>query len=115
MVASADPKTERLPYQRATLDANLAKLARDKPGAPALAAAERDKLQAAIPADDAAMQELALQRGLAVREALIARGLPAARLFIAAPKLHLPAVDSAASGSVASPWTPRAQLTLAAQ
>ena len=109
---SADPQAERLPYQRATLDA---KLARDKPGAPALAAAERDKLQAAIPADDAAMQELALQRGLAVREALIARGLPASRLFIAAPKLHQPAADSAASGSVASPWTPRAQLTLAAQ
>ena len=49
---SADPQAERLPYQRATLDA---KLARDKPGTPALAAAERDKLQAASPADDAAM------------------------------------------------------------
>ena len=107
---SADAQAERLPYQRATLDA---KLAREKPGAPALAAAERDKLQAAIPADDAAMQELALQRGLAVREALIARGLPAARLFIAAPKLHVAGADSAASGADTAAWTPRAQLSLA--
>lgn len=108
---SADPQTERLAYRRATLDARLA---RDRPGAPALAAAEREPLLAAIPADDAAMQELALQRGLAVREALIARGLPAARLFIAAPKLHLPAAEGAASAASAPAWTPRAQLTLTA-
>lgn len=52
-----------------------------------------------------AMRELALQRGLAVRDALIARGLPGERLFLAAPKLR-------ASGEEAAAWTPRVQLAL---
>lgn len=45
------------------------------------------RLRAAIPADGEALRELALQRGLAVRDALVAQGLPAERLFLAAPKL----------------------------
>jgi hypothetical protein len=51
-------------------------------------------------------RELALQRGLAVRDALIAKGLPSERLFLAAPKQH-------ASGEADAPWTPRVQLSLA--
>ena len=54
---------------------------------------------------DDAMRELALQRGLAVRDALIAKGLPSERLFLAAPKLRAAAEDTAA-------WTPRVQLSL---
>jgi hypothetical protein len=51
-------------------------------------------------------RELALQRGLAVRDALIARGLPSERLFLAAPSLR-------ASGADEGHWTPRVQLSLA--
>ncbi|HEV8688867.1 MAG TPA: DUF748 domain-containing protein, partial [Ideonella sp.] len=50
-------------------------------------------------------RELALQRGLAVRAALIAKGLPSDRLFLAAPKLR-------ASGEDDAHWTPRVQLSL---
>ncbi len=50
-------------------------------------------------------RELALQRGLAVRDALIAKGLPSDRLFLAAPKLR-------ASGEDDAHWTPRVQLSL---
>jgi uncharacterized protein involved in outer membrane biogenesis len=52
-----------------------------------------------------AMRELALQRGLAVRDALVAQGLPAERLFLAAPKLRASGEDDAA-------WSPRVQLEL---
>ena len=51
-------------------------------------------------------RQLALQRGLAVRDALVAKGLPSERLFLAAPKLRASGEDDAA-------WTPRAQLSLA--
>jgi Domain of Unknown Function (DUF748) len=51
-------------------------------------------------------RQLALQRGLAVRDALVAKGLPSERMFLAAPKLHVSGEDDAA-------WTPRAQLSLA--
>ena len=50
-------------------------------------------------------RELALQRGLAVRDALIAKGLPSDRLFLAAPKLRASNEDDAH-------WTPRVQLSL---
>jgi hypothetical protein len=62
--------------------------------------------QATVVNDDSA-RELAIQRGLAVRDALIATGLPAERLFLGAPKL--PGSDSDA---IAAAWTPRAQLSL---
>lgn len=52
-----------------------------------------------------AARELALQRGIAVRDALIAKGLPSERLFLAAPKLR-------ASGDEDAAWTPRVQLAL---
>ncbi|MES1162493.1 MAG: hypothetical protein ABUL50_05485, partial [Rhizobacter sp.] len=63
-------------------------------------------LKTRAPVTDDAMRELALQRGLAVRDALIAKGLPNERLFLAAPKLRAAADEGAAT------WTPRVQLSL---
>jgi hypothetical protein len=65
-------------------------------------------LKTRMPVSDDAMRELALQRGLAVRDALIAKGLPNERLFLAAPKLRAAADQAEAS------WSPRVQLTLSA-
>ena len=65
-----------------------------------------------LPAD--AARELALQRGLAVRDALMAQGLPAARLFLGAPQLVGEAAATgppAAEGS-AGPWKPSVKLSL---
>ena len=62
-------------------------------------------LSAAIPVNGDTMRELALQRGLAVRDQLIAKGLPSERLFIAAPKVR-------AAGDDAKDWKPSVQLTL---
>lgn len=56
-------------------------------------------------------RELALQRGLAVRDALVARGLPGERLFLAAPQLRLAGDEDETAGS----WTPRVQLSLETQ
>ncbi len=67
-------------------------------------------LVAAVTTSPDSARELALARGLAVRDALIARGLPSERLFLGAPKLHL-------DGDVkadAPPWMPSVQLSLAA-
>ena len=63
-------------------------------------------LKAATVVSTDTARELALQRGLAVRDALIAKGLPSDRLFLGAPKLRASGEDDAA-------WTPRVQLTLA--
>ena len=62
-------------------------------------------LKARTPVSEDAMRELALQRGIVVRDALMARGLPSARLFLAAPKLH-------AGGDGAGAWTPQVRLAL---
>jgi hypothetical protein len=62
-------------------------------------------LVAAVPADADAARQLALQRGLAVRDALIDRELPSERLFLAAPKLR-------ATGEGDAQWTPRVLLSL---
>jgi outer membrane protein OmpA-like peptidoglycan-associated protein len=62
-------------------------------------------LKTVVPVTDAVMRQLALQRGLVVRDALIAKGLPSDRLFIGAPKPRLAGADNAA-------WTPSAQLVL---
>lgn len=53
-------------------------------------------------------RELALQRGLAVRDALVAKGLPGERLFLAAPRLRLVGEE----GEKDEHWTPRVQLSL---
>ncbi len=57
-----------------------------------------------IPVNDDAMRELALQRGVAVRDALIAKGLKSERLFLAAPKLR--------SSKPGETWTPQVELSL---
>lgn len=54
---------------------------------------------------DEALRQLALQRGTAVRDALIAKGLSSERIFLAAPRLHEPGAGEGA-------WTPRVQLSL---
>ena len=56
--------------------------------------------------DDSA-RELALQRGVAVRDALVAHGLPSDRLFLAAPRLRASDDEGA--------WTPRVRLVLSNQ
>jgi hypothetical protein len=79
---------------------NVIGLAKDIP------AAEMEALlKTVIPVTDAVMRQLALQRGLLVRDALIAKGLSSDRLFIGAPKPRLAGADNAA-------WTPSAQLVL---
>lgn len=62
-------------------------------------------LKSRLAVDDEAMRALALQRGIVVRDALIAKGLPSERLFLAAPKLR-------ASSAQDPAWTPRVQLSL---
>ena len=62
-------------------------------------------LKSRFTAGSEAMRELALQRGITVRDALIAKGLPSERLFLAAPKLR-------AAGEADVAWTPRVQLSL---
>lgn len=63
------------------------------------------RLKDALPVSADTARELALQRGLAVRDALVARGLPSDRLFLAAPRLGAPA-------DAGTDWTPSVQLTL---
>ncbi len=73
-----------------------------------LPAAEMDAmLRAATVVSTDSARDLALQRGITVRDALVARGLPSSRLFLSAPKLRASTEDDAA-------WSPRVQLTLAA-
>ena len=64
-------------------------------------------LRSNVKASPEAMRALALQRGLAVRDALIAKGLPSERLFLAAPRLRL-------SGEGDAAWVPSVNLTLSA-
>jgi hypothetical protein len=68
------------------------------------------------------MRELALQRGVAVRDYLATRQLPLERLFLGAPKTTADkapatagaatAASGAASGPTEAAWTPRAELAL---
>ncbi|WP_309677862.1 hypothetical protein, partial [Polaromonas sp.] len=60
-------------------------------------------LLADIKVSEDAMRELALQRGVAVKDYLAGKSLPAERLFLGAAK----AVSAEAK------WTPRAELNLA--
>ncbi|MDE2372090.1 MAG: DUF748 domain-containing protein [Burkholderiales bacterium] len=66
------------------------------------AAEEERRLRAVLRTDADAARALALQRSMAVRDALIAQGLPSARLFLGAPALH--------EGD--QPWTPQVRLEL---
>jgi hypothetical protein len=58
-----------------------------------------------VAVSDTTARELAIQRGLAVRDALIAKGLPSERLFLGAPRVRGSADDD-------THWTPRVSLTL---
>lgn len=93
---------------------NLIGLAKDIPVAEMEA-----RLKAAYPVNADTARELALQRGLAVRDALIAKGLANDRLFLAAPKLRTADAEPAASGASAAAgsaaWAPSAQLSLGTQ
>ena len=63
-------------------------------------------LKTRLPVSDEAMRDLAVQRGAAVRDALIAKGLGNERLFLAAPKLR------AASGTGDAASAPKVELSL---
>lgn len=87
-------------YKRADMPKprNLIGLTKDQP------VAEMEKLLLAdIKVSDDAMHELAVQRGMAVKEYLASRDLPSDRLFLGAVKT-VPAEAK---------WTPRAELNLA--
>lgn len=67
------------------------------------------------------VRQLALERGVVIRDALIAKGLPNGRLFLGAPRLlpaqAAPSPASAASAAspeaaAGSPWVPYAELKL---
>jgi hypothetical protein len=68
-----------------------------------LATADMEALLLAnIPADEQAMRDLALRRGVAVEDYLASRQLPVERLFLGATRL--PDADAT--------WSPRAELNL---
>lgn len=62
---------------------------------------------------DEQLRELALQRSVVVRDALIARGVPNARMFLASPKQHAKGEDR--DGDKDKPWQPHVDLALSAQ
>jgi uncharacterized protein involved in outer membrane biogenesis len=78
---------------------NLVGMAKDLPDAEMEALLSKN-----VPVNDEAMRQQALARAIAVRDALVAKGISSDRLFLAAPSLHAPGGDA---------WTPRASLALA--
>ncbi|MEK8029404.1 DUF748 domain-containing protein [Ideonella sp. DXS29W] len=110
----ADAATEAAPTReqivsRLYADARLPNKPRNVLGLPKdIPLAEMETLlraSHAVSEDNA--RELALQRGLAVREALMAKGLPGERLFLAAPRWQ-----SADGAGTDERWGARAQLSL---
>ncbi|MFG6487725.1 DUF748 domain-containing protein [Roseateles sp. BYS78W] len=81
---------------------NVLGLAKDLPPAEM-----RGLLMASYDVDDEALRQLAVARAVAVRDALLARGAPNARVFLAAPKL--------CNGACESGWRPHVELSLGAQ
>jgi uncharacterized protein involved in outer membrane biogenesis len=133
ITGSADPALERADYQRESVDAQLAAAARDDtshatrsallkalykktslPDKPRVLGFAKDipdaemeallRKNVAVGAETA--HQLALARAIAVRDALVAKGVSIDRLFLAAPGVHEAGADSAG-------WTPRAALALA--
>ncbi|RZJ12134.1 MAG: DUF748 domain-containing protein, partial [Rubrivivax sp.] len=78
---------------------NVLGLAKDLPPAQM-----RGMLMASYDIDDEALRQLAVARAVAVRDALLARGAPNARVFLAAPKL--------CNGACESGWRPHVALSL---
>ncbi|MEE8613776.1 MAG: DUF748 domain-containing protein, partial [Roseateles sp.] len=66
----------------------------------------RSLLLASYPVDTEALRQLAVARAVAVRDALLARGAPNARVFLAAPKL--------CDATCGEAWRPHVELTLSA-
>lgn len=95
-------------YRRADMPKprNLVGMAKDIPPAEMEAL-----LLASIPANDDVMRELALQRGVAVKDYLASKALPVERLFLGAAK-SMPA-GASAGGAADAKWSPRAELNLA--
>ena len=79
---------------------NLVGMAKDIPDADM-----EDLLRKNVAVSDEAMRQQALARAIAVRDALIAKGITSDRLFLAAPDLHTAKAEAPA-------WTPRATLAL---
>ena len=78
---------------------NLVGMAKDIPDADMAALLAKN-----VAVNDEAMRQQALARAIAVRDALVAKGISSDRLFLAAPSLHAAGTDA---------WTPRATLALA--
>jgi hypothetical protein len=78
---------------------NLVGMAKDLPDAEMEALLVKN-----VAVSDEAMRQQALARAIAVRDALVAKGISSDRLFLAAPSLHAAGADA---------WTPRATLALA--
>ncbi|WP_431257712.1 DUF748 domain-containing protein [Roseateles chitinivorans] len=77
------------------------------------AAQMRELLMDSYTVTDEQLRELALQRAVAVRDALLERGVPNARMFLASPKLH--AKDDERGADKDKAWAPRVDLALSAQ
>ncbi len=73
----------------------------------------RELLMDSYAVTDEQLRELALQRAVAVRDALLERGVPNARMFLASPKLH--AKEDERGADKDKPWQPRVDLALSAQ
>ena len=58
-----------------------------------------------VAVNDETMRQQALARAIAVRDALVAKGISSERVFLAAPSLHT-------AGADAAPWKPQATLAL---
>jgi hypothetical protein len=104
----ADERLEML--RRVYTDTRLPDKPRNALGiARELPAAEMEKmLREATPVSTDTSRELALRRGLSVRDDLIVKGLGSDRLFLAAPKLR-------GSAEADAQWTPRVQMALSTQ
>ena len=98
--AAEAPELLKAVYRRAdmTKPRNLLGLTQDLPGSEM-----QTLLLAHIPVPDNAMHELALARGVVVRDYLAAQNLPLERLFLGAP----------VQPSAGSDWKPQARLNLA--
>jgi len=66
----------------------------------------RALLMASYGVNDESLRQLAVTRAVAVRDALLARGAPNERVFLAAPKL--------CSGACGEGWRPHVEMSLAA-
>lgn len=65
----------------------------------------QDMLAASHVLSEETLRQLALERAVVVRDALIAKGVPNARIFLASPRLH-----QVQDGKT---WTPHVELALA--